>query len=350
MIRQNFYNGQKVAPKNLNDLQSYVEGKNADLVSSILGYGIINGFSVQKESEMIVSVNGGLAYTEEGVRLFSETGLNITIPSSELPNAGDRTVSLALRFDWNKTGSAIDSTGSAVTTSWIPTVLLKLGNEILETDLKIADIKLSPVGILEIIENGQQFLNFEQQVVKTKAFSTETTHETTTANISADILNLNTDINIKNKTFEDTIRDMVYPVGCTYVQYPNPSTGQFESNTLPTSLFGGIWELRFNDKGVFFRTEGGNSSEARDGSTGIQQSALQNHTHDTRISGNVNDLLSPGSKSYNPGGGNRYYIGNHVHRWVDWGNKRSGSPIGVTTTGLETRPVNMLKRIWQRIA
>lgn len=358
-IRQNFYNGQKVGPKNLNDLQSYVEDRNAELISGLMGYGIVEGFKVKKESEMIVSVSGGLAYTEQGVRLFSETGQNLTIERSELPNAGERTISLALRFEWNKTGHAADSTGSSVTTEWVPSVKIILGSEITNTDLEIANIKLSPVGIFEIIENGQQFLNFKKQVNKTYAFSTKTTPETVTAdidsntlNINTDTLNINTEINIKNKSFADTVRDLVYPIGTSYVQYPNPSTGQFESGNTPNFLFGGIWELRFNDRGMFFRTEGGNSTEARNESTGVQESAVQHHKHDVGIGGHNHTVSVYAHVGGNKGNGSftNFNWTNQTTSRFDYGTKRSTDIVEGSRTTTETRSINMLMRIWQRVA
>lgn len=62
--------------------------------------------------------------------------------------------------------------------------------------------------------------------------------------------------------------DLLYPVGAAYTQYPGMAA--------PASLYGGTWELRFDDEGVFFRTEGGEASAF---GSGVQEDAIQSHFH-----------------------------------------------------------------------
>ena len=64
------------------------------------------------------------------------------------------------------------------------------------------------------------------------------------------------------------ITKRLFPVGTCYTQYHNTPE--------PSVLFGGVWDLMFADKGVFFRTEGG-SAGPFDGA--IQQDLFKAHNH-----------------------------------------------------------------------
>ena len=134
--------------------------------------------------------------------------------------------------------------------------------------------------------------------------------------------------------------DIAYPINFQYTQYPNDITGLFDETETPKALFGGDWEKQFTTKGVFFRTEGGLSTESRSTSTGIQLDAMQLLTGEI---GSIDDEQACASG---------------VFRISWWGSGPSGSGSGFRVnfnnsrqvrTSTENRPVNMLMIIWKRI-
>jgi hypothetical protein len=80
------------------------------------------------------------------------------------------------------------------------------------------------------------------------------------------ILNVSGDIDIDHINLKTLIINTIYPVGSYYTQY--------SSVDLPEKMFGGIWEMQWDNKGVFFRTEGDLSNESRS-NDGTQDYALR---------------------------------------------------------------------------
>jgi hypothetical protein len=166
--------------------------------------------------------------------------------------------------------------------------------------------------------------------------------------------------------------DVVYPIGCTYMQYPNcPS---------PNDLWGSIstWtELDFG--GAFFRATGGNAKNFNDG---VQKESIKQHKHGFSWSGTTSDMdgdnygsVECASEGLFNGRGNittggRISVSNN-RNWAGGDNNESNRPgkmtinlshthtySGESTTEYnstsvgnnETRPKNYTVRIWKRTA
>lgn len=95
------------------------------------------------------------------------------------------------------------------------------------------------------------------------------------------------------KTFLQNLIDTIYPVGCTYTQYPNDS-GIFLQSEEPANLWPGTsWKEMFNTEGVFFRTAGGSSEDGR--SNGIQLDEVKKHNHSIS---HTHEISSSGSHTH----------------------------------------------------
>ncbi len=171
-IRQNFYQGQSVSATNLNLLQDYSDNARGQIMSDILGYGIVSGFEVTKSEtdKSTLLISSGLAYTEHGVRLQSPEiqgttqALKIKIPESELPT-GEAIITkfLVISLDYIKSGDITDNSQNLVQTKWTPTVKATLyldKDSITMNDLPIAEIILDKSGINTINQNGQTLFDF----------------------------------------------------------------------------------------------------------------------------------------------------------------------------------------------
>ena len=236
MTRQNFYQGQSVAPEHLNKLQTYAEQGQADLIASLLGYGIVNGFEVSTIEGHIVGVTAGLAFNLAGERLVLAEGQQVNL-AQYIPNVGDKIVKLGIVSDFIKTDPVTDSMGNIEQTTWTPTVQFITGESLDSGIFELAEIKINPLSVVEIKATEAHFTTLSKQVAKAHAFSTDRLPESTIANIDADILNIN------KKSFADTIRDLIYPIDTTYTQHPDPTTGLFRENQTPFAKLGGVWEL-----------------------------------------------------------------------------------------------------------
>ena len=248
-IRQNFYQGQSVSASNLTQLQDYSDNARNLIVSDILGYGIVSGFHVAKDTtnNFILGVGRGLAYTEQGVRLESDTEKTINtkefIESSQLPIDDEKiTRYLTISLDYDKTKPVTDSFNNSVLTEWTPTVkatlhLDKTSHTI--NDLLIAEIIIGQKGVLTITKIVDKFSNSKNP----------------------------------------NIIDMFYPIKSTYTQFPDKTTGLFREEDSPKSLFGGDWEKQFENESIFFRTQGSLANENRD-TGGLQADAMQRLTGD----------------------------------------------------------------------
>lgn len=140
----------------------------------------------------------------------------------------------------------------------------------------------------------------------------------------------------------DNLTDSIFPrletlengsdfkVGKIYVQYPEEPT--------PWNYFSDIetnWIELFGTEGIFFRTPGGKASAFN---SGIQENALDDHTHDVTDQ-NISRSLIGTEK----GGQKIYFVG------ID-SKKRTTSGAYNCNVSTETRPRNRTFRIWKKIA
>lgn len=111
-----------------------------------------------------------------------------------------------------------------------------------------------------------------------------------------------------------------FPIGSPYTQYPGTPT--------PQELFGGVWEKRFNDEAIFFRTEGVNANPFNGA---IQDEMVGPHTH-------------PGPFNTSKGQG-------RWDRGTEWRSSNNLNRIDkiTETDGHETRPKNRTYCIWVRV-
>ncbi len=234
--RRCFYKGQNVKAEQLNKLQDYSDRGQANLIASLLGYGVVNGFEISIIEGHIVGVTAGLAFNLAGERLILAEGQQVNL-AQYIPNVGEKTIKLGIIQDFIKTDPATDSMGNAEYTKWVPSVQFVLGESLDTGVFLLAEIKINPVSIVEIKATSANFTTLQKQIQNTFAFSTDRSSESIVANIDADIFNIN------NKSFADTIRDITYPINTTYTQSPNKTTGLFDETETPQALFGGDWEL-----------------------------------------------------------------------------------------------------------
>lgn len=133
------------------------------------------------------------------------------------------------------------------------------------------------------------------------------------------------------------------PVGATYIQFPGKAT--------PSSLYGGKWDLVFENEGIFFRTEGGEASAF---GSGIQGDAIRNITGKIETK---NFGAGDGSLIFNSTGAlNKVTNGGTSTASVE---SRRNSAImdrlefdasRSVPTAPENRPRNRTIRIWERTA
>jgi len=116
-----------------------------------------------------------------------------------------------------------------------------------------------------------------------------------------------------------------YPIGGIYFQLPGKSA--------PASLFVGTWtNISSQFSGVFFRAEGGNASAF---GGGTQADEIRSHNH-VQWTGALDDSnFTSGSGQFPPGDGP--------------GQNNTNITTG-STGGIETRPINVTIRVWERTA
>ncbi|WP_187149491.1 hypothetical protein, partial [Treponema endosymbiont of Eucomonympha sp.] len=109
------------------------------------------------------------------------------------------------------------------------------------------------------------------------------------------------------------------PVGFIYFQLP----GKKE----PAEMFVGDWEnISGAFAGVFFRAEGGNASLFE---FGVQGDMIKSHVHAIQSQ--------------------QYKVGGKKHGFT-WDNGKDDSNNSDASGGVETRPINITIRIWERVS
>ena len=309
-IRQNFYQGQNILAKDLNALQDYSDTNKNLLVSELLGSGILHGFEITKKEGFTISISPGVAFDKNGTRLNLEESTDITLtPLSPTTDKRLRPILLGIKLSYIASEPIKDSVDNETPTILTPSVEIVTGENLDEGVFQLAVITLGKSAIIDITRPTNMMLGF---------------------------------------TYPQRIKDLLYPIGYQYTQYPNDTTGLFREEDSPCSLFGGDWEKQFETESVFFRTEGSLANESR--SSGLQLDAMQKMTSkldlsvvtDTtlnntewagvmRVSGlfSVQDFYAT--------------IPNRGFSKLEFDNSQQAR------TATENRPVNMLMIIWKRI-
>jgi hypothetical protein len=155
----------------------------------------------------------------------------------------------------------------------------------------------------------------------------------------------------------------LFPVGAQYIQYPsinnNEITVAFPANERPALLWPGTtWEKLWATEGIFFRTEGGQSSNLR--TSGKQEDAIRNikgsvggglcylveRMGDLTGSGAITLASSYDSRIGDDGSPNA--TGYPLNFEANTGSSTT-NPIAGHANGSDIRPVNRLFIIWKRI-
>lgn len=162
------------------------------------------------------------------------------------------------------------------------------------------------------------------------------------------------------ETLKSSVFNLIYPVGVTYVQYPQQAS--------PMELWGSFstWEVIDYD-GAFFRAAGGNANAFIEESGVLRKQADAIKTHTTggmsaNATGSFYNARSFFSEEFG-GEGNvsvdKSYNGENGAYALEWGGTagkyRSRVYINVSHThtysgDVETRPQNYTVKIWKRIA
>lgn len=126
------------------------------------------------------------------------------------------------------------------------------------------------------------------------------------------------------------IFDVVYPIGCTYVQYPqqkSPNT-LFNSDSVTSE-----WEA-LNYSGAFFRSNGGNAKAfvEEGGTLSLQANQNKYHRHTT----NSQSATSTGGMSGNSSG-SAYYVHFNQDPWTSGNMSIGGEADYWTKSGSSTR-------------
>ncbi len=166
-------------------------------------------------------------------------------------------------------------------------------------------------------------------------------------------------------------RDRIYPIGITYVQYPQQKS--------PEELFPGTtWEVIDYD-GAFFRASGGNADGFIEESGDLSKQAedIKGHTHEFAVSGDTGNMsanatgkvVSSWEGLFN--GRSISYSGNMAATgsitWAGGDNSGGSNPTTLSinvehthsfefsgeteaNSGTETRPENYTVRVWKRVS
>jgi len=165
---------------------------------------------------------------------------------------------------------------------------------------------------------------------------------------SAD-LNAAADINAlmdNDEYLEAEIPNAAWPVGSFYWQPPsaesNTKATAFPTAEEPGELFGGTWEQKYNDEGLFFKTEGDVLSQT-DGENNARTDGLQTDDYKAHTHSNAIPLYY-----YDASGPRNYPRGSYPASYqADWSWNTGTSPA---SNGNETRGRNRLLKLWYRTA
>ncbi|MGL4562252.1 MAG: hypothetical protein ACRCVW_00135 [Brevinema sp.] len=317
LSQQCFYKGQSISPENLNTLQEYNDHTNSHLVASLFGQGIIHGFEVSKVSEFCIKISEGSG--------FDHLGKNLILPKEEQLDLSYININemkiLYLGIKYTVIGSepVQDVIGNIINTKLTPSVEFVLNEELDKDSIEIASISMNSSGILDIRQDISYITTYQN--------------------------------------FNQKIIDITYPINSYYTQYPRITIENdqeiyhgFSYEESPSYLFGGAWELQFSSKNVFFRTEGSLANVERH-EDGTQSDAIRNIYGEIGYRDQMGGLagLNPLSALFK-GIGREISIPKRYQTSGLGPDRVSFDASRVVPTAAENRTLNMLMRIWKRIA
>ena len=166
--------------------------------------------------------------------------------------------------------------------------------------------------------------------------------------------------NINNKSKNQFLLDLSFPVGSFYVQFPveasNRGAKAFPAAYTPAVLFGGDWQEQWEYESIFFRTGGIVANESR--INGFQNYATQHIKGDTTYSQADYDMNTTGNsglfdsfKVSKINTDDRKGYGITVRSYFDLSGyyNKNAPPNTLYVSELETRPRNRIIKIWKRV-
>ena len=140
-IRQNFYQGQNVLAKNLNNLQDYSDKNRNILISELLGTGILKGLEVTHKKDLTFSVREGVAFDKNGNRLILEKPTDITLNPST--NVTAELILIGIKHSYLESEPVKDSVNKETPTILTPSVELVVGKTLASDVFQLASIALN---------------------------------------------------------------------------------------------------------------------------------------------------------------------------------------------------------------
>ncbi|VDA99368.1 Phage capsid and scaffold [Olavius algarvensis spirochete endosymbiont] len=357
MNKRNFVFNYVPLKRDFDELQNDMEGGIKDVAKTVAGMGILSGLSVSISSS-VATISPGVAYDGQGNRIALDNALTVDMGSINRPSAGKyKWVTLALRYQVANEGQVID--GNNV--SWPARLLDSCSALLLEgsdgtavTALKppflnwqvpLLDIRVDPSSAWENLVTETNRRPILIPIATASAQLEAHKNERITSSHAVHGIRQGAGHGFDADTVDgrhlSEILNMVYPVGSSYIQFPDCQT--------PAAIgLPGTWEAQFETEGIFFRTPGGRASAFE---SGIQEDAMQ------RITG----IMARNVQHQSSGDGSS---GVFRYRYVCGGNSSGGnssgrytfdsawsrSPATAKTDDVETRPRNRTFRIWKRTA
>ena len=315
MNKRNFVYNYVMRKRDFDNLQSDVEDGINNLANTLTGKGIVKGLEVTI-SRSNATVSLGVAFDGDGKRIELPSSATVDMSSISRPGTGQfKWVTLVLKHKVANEGTVTDGHNKV----WPLRLLDSYQMELLEGTAGTENGATKPT------VSASQVPLIDIKVDESTAWNSLTTESNRRPGPLVNLL------------------DVVYPVGCTYAQYPGGLTPA-------AMLWPGTWEAKFEDEGVFFRTPGGQASTF---GSGIQEDAMQ------RITGSIQGIAHgkyrgpavEGAFTHRErerGGGNAEGPGGTDT--FDFDSANSVSPASAKTDDAETRPRNRTFRIWKRTA
>ena len=141
--QKNFYQGQNVLAKDLNDLQAYSDKNRNILVSDLLGSGILNGFEVTHKTDLAFSVSPGVAFDGNGNRLILEESTDVDLTKHVSTNGKSEPIKIRIKHSYIGSEPKKDSQDIETLTILTPSVEFITDETIKENLFQIATITLN---------------------------------------------------------------------------------------------------------------------------------------------------------------------------------------------------------------
>jgi len=358
--KRNFVFNYVPLKRDFDELQNDMEGGIKDVAKTVAGMGILSGLSVSISSS-VATISPGVAYDGQGNRIALDNALTVDMGNITRPSAGKyKWVTLALRYQVANEGQVID--GNNV--SWPARLLDSCSALLLEgsdgtavTALKppflnwqvpLLDIRVDPSSAWENLVTETNRRPILIPIATASAQLEAHKNERITSSHAVHGIRQGAGHGFDADTVDgrhlSEILNMVYPVGSSYIQFPDCQT--------PAAIgLPGTWEAQFETEGIFFRTPGGQASAFE---SGIQEDAMQRMTG---YLGKFNDYAGrhhhpTGAFTGTPAGygtGIKKGSGDH-YTHLNFDSSLSTTPNTAKSDDSETRPRNRTFRIWKRTA